>query len=68
MKNSYQQVNNILRVFDVINAVENEPVLLIDDMVDSKWTLTICGAMLKQKGSGEVYPFAIASTAEGGLD
>ena len=68
MKNSYQQVNNIIRVFNTIDIFENEPVLLIDDMVDSKWTLTICGAMLKQRGSGEVYPFAIASTAEGGLD
>lgn len=68
MENSYQQANNIFSVFDVTDVVKDEPVLLIDDMVDSRWTLTICGAMLKQKGSGEVYPFAIASTAEGGLD
>lgn len=68
MKNSYQQANNIFSVFDVTDVVKDEPVLLIDDMIDSKWTLTICGAMLKHKGSGDVYPFAIASTAEGGLD
>ena len=37
-------------------------------MVDSKWTLTVCGEMLRKNGSGKVYPFAIASTAEGGLN
>lgn len=68
MKNSYQQASNIYGVFEVSDIEENEPVLLIDDMVDSKWTLTVCGAFLKTKGSGDVYPFAIASTAEGGLD
>jgi len=41
----------------------NRGILLIDDMVDSKWTLTVCGYMLREKGAGLVYPFAIASTA-----
>ena len=68
MKNSYQQAKNASIGFEVKEVKEGEPVLLIDDMVDSKWTLTICGELLKKKGAGEVYPFALASTAEGGLD
>lgn len=66
MKNSYQQAKNIIKSFQVVKVIKEEPVLLIDDMVDSKWTLTICGGMLRKEGSGKVYPFAIASTAEGG--
>ena len=36
-------------------------VILVDDMVDSGWTLTLCGAHLRRAGSGDVYPFALAS-------
>ena len=43
--------------------IEGENVLLIDDMVDSKWTLTVCGLKLREKGCGKVFPFALASTA-----
>lgn len=68
MKNSYQQAKNAINGFQVVNVIKDEPVLLIDDMVDSKWTLTVCGEMLRKNGSGKVYPFAIASTAEGGLN
>lgn len=68
MKNLYQQARNAIKGFQVVKVLKDEPVLLIDDMVDSKWTLTICGQMLRKAGSGVVYPFAIASTAEGGLN
>jgi ATP-dependent DNA helicase RecQ len=34
--------------------------LLVDDIVDSRWTLTVIGAALRAAGSGEVYPFALA--------
>jgi phosphoribosylpyrophosphate synthetase len=39
------------------------PVLLIDDMVDSKWTLTVAGYLLTTHGSGPVFPLALASTS-----
>ncbi len=39
------------------------PVLLVDDMVDSKWTLTVTAFPLTSHGSGLVYPLALASTA-----
>jgi ATP-dependent DNA helicase RecQ len=34
--------------------------LLVDDIVDSRWTLTEIGAVLRGAGSGPVYPFALA--------
>ena len=36
------------------------PVLLVDDVVDSRWTLTLGAVLLRQHGSGPVYPFALA--------
>ena len=38
-------------------------VLLVDDMVDSKWTLTVAAYLLTSNGSGPVHPLALASTA-----
>lgn len=39
------------------------PMLLVDDIVDSGWTLTVIAALLKQAGSGDVYPVALASSS-----
>jgi ATP-dependent DNA helicase RecQ len=37
------------------------PVLLVDDLVDSRWTLTVAGRALRKAGAGSVLPFALAS-------
>jgi ATP-dependent DNA helicase RecQ len=37
------------------------PVLLVDDLVDSRWTMTIAGRLLRAAGAGSVLPFALAS-------
>lgn len=68
MENSFMQCNNVLKAFAIKGECYNGPVLLIDDMIDSGWTLTVCGALLRRAGAGEVYPFALSSTtkAEGG--
>ena len=42
---------------------DNIPVLLVDDMVDSRWTLTAASYLLSVGGSGPIYPLALASTA-----
>jgi len=39
------------------------PVLAVDDVVDSRWTLTLAAVLLRQHGSGPVYPFALARAA-----
>jgi ATP-dependent DNA helicase RecQ len=62
--NSFQQAQNLVGAFDVDQAtVRPEPVLLIDDMVDSKWTFTVAAAPLRRAGSGPVHPFALADTS-----
>jgi len=64
MKNSLQQARNVDGVFEVIpEAVRNEPLFLVDDMVDSGWTLTVAAYQLRNAGSGSVYPVALASTS-----
>ncbi len=68
MENSYQQAKNVEQVFSVQMIRANEPVLLVDDIVDSKWTMTICGKELRSNGAGEVYPFVLASAAEGVIE
>jgi len=66
MANSTQQARNI----DGSLAVRTEtllpgPVLLVDDMVDSRWTLTVAAWLLRSHGSGEVFPLALALTGPG---
>lgn len=67
-QNSVQQVKNLEGAFEVnANLVQAGPVLLIDDMVDSRWTFTVLGFKLRKVGSGLVLPFALAdSSSEGG--
>lgn len=62
--NSFQQAENLLGAFAVDEpAVRPEPVLLVDDMVDSRWTFTVVAAVLRRAGSGLVYPFALADSS-----
>jgi len=39
---------------------EAPPVLLVDDLVDSRWTMTVAARQLRRAGAGEVLPFALA--------
>jgi ATP-dependent DNA helicase RecQ len=67
MQNSTQQLGNLIGVFAAVpSSILPGPVLLVDDMVDSGWTLTYAGMLLRQAGSGPVYPFALATSASGG--
>ena len=62
LNTSFLQYENAYNSFAVTSALP-ENVLLIDDMVDSKWTFTVCGYKLKMQGSGEVFPYALANSA-----
>jgi ATP-dependent DNA helicase RecQ len=63
MANSIQQAHNIDGSLDIdAQAVNVGPVLLVDDMVDSRWTLTVAAWLLRSNGSGEVRPLALALT------
>lgn len=64
MENRYHQCGNLDGAF-AVQASGPElagPVLLVDDVFDSGWTLTLAVALLRQEGSGPVYPFALAAT------
>lgn len=64
MENSCQQARNVHGLFSVkTSPLPAGPVLLVDDMVDSGWTLTVAAYVLTSHGSGVVYPLALASTA-----
>jgi len=39
------------------------PVLLVDDLADSRWTLTVAAKLLREAGAEEVLPFALAVVA-----
>lgn len=39
------------------------PVLLVDDLVDSRWTMTVAATALRQAGAPAVLPFALALQA-----
>jgi ATP-dependent DNA helicase RecQ len=61
MSNSVQQARNLDGAIGVVpHAVRNGPVLLVDDMVDSRWTLTVAAWLLRSNGSGPVWPFVLA--------
>ncbi len=60
MENSAHQLDNVYGAFEVSNVLSTQPVLLIDDIVDSRWTLTVIGDFLRAAGSGAVYPFVFA--------
>lgn len=42
-------------------AVAGRPVLLVDDLVDSRWTMTVAARLLRRAGAGAVLPFALAA-------
>ncbi|WP_229053386.1 ATP-dependent DNA helicase RecQ [Aeromicrobium sp. Leaf350] len=37
------------------------PILLVDDLVDSRWSMTVAARTLRQAGADSVLPFALAS-------
>ena len=63
MQNSQQQYRNVQNVFEIRGPVPSGPVLLVDDFVDSRWSLTVVGMSLREAGAGSVLPFALADTA-----
>ncbi|MDO6670771.1 RecQ family ATP-dependent DNA helicase [Cobetia amphilecti] len=62
-QNRFHQCRNLDGVFAIKQPVPDGPVLLLDDIVDSGWTLTVIAALLQQAGSGSVYPVALASSS-----
>ena len=63
MANSIQQARNIDGSLECNGQpILPGPVLLVDDMVDSRWTLTVSAWLLRKNGSGTVWPLALSQT------
>ncbi|UAJ80301.1 RecQ family ATP-dependent DNA helicase [Leifsonia sp. ZF2019] len=45
---------------DGLDIPAGRPVLLVDDLVDSRWTITVAGRALLEAGASAVLPFAAA--------
>jgi ATP-dependent DNA helicase RecQ len=60
MSNTAQQARNVAGAFAVSGVVPDGPVLLVDDLIDSRWTVATIGALLREAGSGPVLPLALA--------
>ncbi len=67
MENSYHQCLNAYQSFAVKEGIPTplpRNILLVDDIVDSRWTFTVCGYKLMKAGAEMVYPFALASSSK----
>lgn len=64
-QNKYHQCRNLDGVFEVMDNIPSTPVLLVDDVWDSGWTMTVVATLLRRNGSGPVFPVALASSAGG---
>ncbi|WP_367131355.1 RecQ family ATP-dependent DNA helicase [Saccharothrix sp. HUAS TT1] len=62
--NSAQRLAGLVRATDVpdLSGVDG-PVLLVDDQVDTGWTVTVAARLLRRSGASAVLPFALAVTA-----
>ena len=63
MENTEFRCHNLDGAFAISDGIPVGPVLLVDDAVDSGWTFAVLAALLRNAGSGPVYPFAVMSTA-----
>ena len=64
-QNRFHQCQNLDGVFEISGNIPETPVLLVDDIIDSGWTVTVLAALLRQAGSGPVFPVALTSTSAG---
>jgi ATP-dependent DNA helicase RecQ len=64
-QNRFHQCRNLDGAFAIEGKVPAEPVLLVDDVADSGWTLMVIAALLRRAGSGPVLPLALTTSSMG---
>ena len=64
-QNAVHQCGNLDGVFAVRGDLPRGPALLVDDVVDSGWTLTVIAALLRRAGCDLVWPLALATSNPG---
>jgi ATP-dependent DNA helicase RecQ len=63
MANATKQAHNLDGSLALVDQpIPSGPVLLVDDIVNSRWTLTVAAWLLRMGGSGEVWPVALSQT------
>lgn len=67
MENSYFQYKNAvskIKNMDNVDLSAGTNIILVDDLVDSGWTLAVSGGLLKNAGAGKVLPFCLADSSK----
>ena len=66
--NSAHRLRNVWSAYGPSSAVESRlpevsgrAVLLVDDFIDTGWTMTVVARHLRLRGIDQVYPLALAS-------
>ncbi|MGE4425787.1 MAG: ATP-dependent DNA helicase RecQ [Solirubrobacteraceae bacterium] len=57
-----QQAANVRGAFGVTTEVPDGPVLLVDDLRHSGWTLAMVGGQLRRRGAGPVLPLVLSTS------
>ncbi len=65
MENSSQQVGNVVGAFGVASPLPLQPMLLVDDVWDSGWTMTVVAEALAAAGAPAVHALALARATGG---
>ena len=63
MHNSNRQFDNVDGAFALLSDPPSGPGILFDDLIDSRWTVTVLGALLRRAGSGPIVPVGLAGFA-----
>ncbi|WP_201276599.1 RecQ family ATP-dependent DNA helicase [Marisediminicola senii] len=58
--NSAYRLRGVWERFAARDVPSGSPVLLVDDLVDSRWTLTSAGRAIRRAGASAVLPFTLA--------
>jgi ATP-dependent DNA helicase RecQ len=65
-QNRFHQCQNLDGAFSIDGPITQGPVILVNDVFNSGWTLTIVAALLRQAGCGPVWPVPPAAANPGG--
>ena len=66
MANSTQQARNLDGALEAaVTSLPSGSVLLVDDLIDSRWTVTVAGWLLRKHGAGKVFPLALSYAGKG---